>query len=372
MENLPPIPSPPGTAFREFRVNVLPALAFLVVLGFTVWLWRNQVGPANLVGEVEMRRAVLTSVQPGRVMRVLVEPLQAVTNSQPVVEMVPADLKFLEAQASLGQARLDQIRLAVDPKIRRENNRINFTQLRLDWLSERVDLAAAEARLAYYEAEHDRRLRLYTASLRGTNGFGVTSEADLQIAQRDLDALRAEIVQRRLLVEEISETIGTLEPEDRRIDEQLPKAVAMALEAEERALALVNEQLKPVLLTSPMDGFVSAIHRLPGENAVAGEPLVTISASRAQHIVAYLRQPVEEVPAADQGVEVRTRSVRREAAVGRVVRVGRQLEPILPELLPPRPSSSAAPEYGLPLLVSLPEGLTALPGEIVDLRLVPR
>lgn len=374
MEKLPPIPSPPGTAFREFRVNVLPALAFLVVLGVTVWLWGVQVGPTNLVGEVEMRRAVLTSVHPGRVARLLVAPLQPVTNNQPVVELVPspADLRFLEAQASLGRTRLEQIRLAVEPKIRRENNRINFTQLRLDWLSERVGLAAAEARLAYHEAEHERRLSLYTASLQGTNGFGVTSESELQIAKRDLDALRAEIAQRRVLVQEIAASIDTLEPEDRRIDEQLPKSVAMVLETEEQALQLVNERLQPVLLTSPLDGFVSLIHRQPGENTLAGEPLVTISASRAEHIIAFVRQPVEDLPATNQVVEIRTRSTRRQAAVARVLRVGTQMEPILPELLPLKPAGNQVVEYGLPLLVSLPEGFRAIPGEVLDLRLVSR
>lgn len=374
MEKLPPIPTPPGTAFREFRVNVVPALAFLVVLGFTAWMWRVQVGPTNLVGEVEMRRAVLSSVHPGRVARVLVAPLQTVTNNQPVVELTPspADLLFLEAQASLGRTRLEQIRLAVEPRIRRENNRINSTQLRLDWLSERVGLAEAEARLAYHEAELERRLRLYTASLQGTNSFGVTSEAELQVAQRDLDALRAEISQRRVLVQEIAASIDALEPEDRRIDEQLPKSAAMALEAEEQSIRLVNERLQPVLLTSPLDGFVSLIHHQIGENTLAGEPLVTISASRAEHIIAFVRQPVEDLPATNQVVEVRTRSARRGGAVARVLRVGTQMEPILPELLPLKPAGNQTIEYGLPLLVSLPEGFPAIPGEILDLRFVSR
>lgn len=240
MEKLPPIPSPPGTAFREFRVKVVPALAFVVVLGFTVWMWRHQAGPTNLVGEVEMRRAVLTSVQPGRVARLLVEPLQAVTNNQPVVELVPADLSPVEAEASPGQARPEPIR----------------------------------------------------------------------------------------------------------------------------------HQLHPVILTSPIDGFVSVIHRQPGENTVAGEPLVTISASRGQHIVAFIRQPVEQIPATNQVVEVRSRAVGRDAGIARVLRVGRQMELILPELLPVKPAGNQTPEYGLPLLVSLPEGFAAVPGEILDLRLV--
>ena len=57
MEKLPQIPSPPGTAFREFRITVMPFLTFAAVLAATVILWRQYVGPSSMVGEVLRARA---------------------------------------------------------------------------------------------------------------------------------------------------------------------------------------------------------------------------------------------------------------------------------------------------------------------------
>ena len=65
MDKLPPIPSPPGTVFREFRVAVLPFVVFATVLGLTVYTWSNYVGPSNFVGEVAPIRTVVSSTQPG-------------------------------------------------------------------------------------------------------------------------------------------------------------------------------------------------------------------------------------------------------------------------------------------------------------------
>ena len=55
-----------------------------------------------------------------------------------------------------------------------------------------------------------------------------------------------------------------------------------------------------------------------------------------------------------------------EAGVGRVLAVGSQLEPILPQLLPKGTGGNNV-EYGLPVLVSIPPGLRVLGGEVVDL-----
>ena len=98
---LPPIPSPPGTAFREFRINVMPALAFGLVLAATVMTWRNYVGPSSLVGEVESVRTVVASAQAGRVVQMRVGAFQQVSAGQPLVQILIADPRVLEAQLAL-------------------------------------------------------------------------------------------------------------------------------------------------------------------------------------------------------------------------------------------------------------------------------
>lgn len=366
MEKLPRIPSPPGTAFRELRVRLVPFLAFACVMAATVHLWRGYVGPSSWVGEVQMVRTVVSAAQPSRVTRVRVGMLDRVTAGQPVADLIAADPRYLKAQTALSRARLEMVVASLGPQIRRENNLINYTSLRMNWLRHRVDLAEARARLAFAEAEADRALRLSKA----TNGVPFVSQAELQMAQRNLDALRAEIAERQLLVRDVGGQIEKMAPDEMKMEEDVPASIEAALAVEQRALEAVESQLNPTILLSPIDGFVSVVHRLSGEAVQAGEPILTISGARAEKIIAYVRQPLQQRPQVGMSVEVRSRTEGRLAGRGEVLSVGGQLEPILPELMAYRPAGAPAVEYGLPVLLTVPQDLGLIPGEIVDLSAV--
>ncbi|MEI6342203.1 MAG: HlyD family efflux transporter periplasmic adaptor subunit [Verrucomicrobiota bacterium] len=365
MDKLPPIPTPPGTALRELRVRIVPFIAFACVAAAMVFLWRGYVGPSSWVGEVQMVRTVVSAVQPSRLTKVRVGMLDRVTAGQPVADLIAADPRYLEAQAALSRARLEMVVASVGPRIRLDNNLISYTTLRMNWLRHRVDLAEAKARLAFAEAEADRALRLSKA----TNGVPFVSQAELQMAQRNLDALRAEIAERQLLVQDVGGQIEKMGPDERRMDEDVPASIEAALAVEQRALEAVESQLNPTVLLSPIDGFVSVVHRQSGEAVQAGEPILTISSARAEKIIAYVRQPLQQRPQVGMAVDIRSRSEGRMVARGEVLSVGGQLEPILPELLSFRPSGLPAVEYGLPVLLTVPPELGLIPGEVVDLSL---
>ena len=72
-EALQPIPTPPGAAFREFRIAIVPYLLFGVMLAVTAQVWRGYVGPSMLLGEVESVKAVIASATAGRLVQVQVE-----------------------------------------------------------------------------------------------------------------------------------------------------------------------------------------------------------------------------------------------------------------------------------------------------------
>lgn len=365
MEKLPPIPSPAGTAFREFRIGWLPYVVFAAAIAITLSSWRGYVGPSALVGEVEMVRTLVTASQPSRIAKVNVAHLQRVAAGQPVAEVMAADPRSIESQASLSRARIEFFRTALEPRIRRQNNLINRTQLQLDWLRQRVELVTLRAQLAYFEAEADRIARL--SQITNTTPFVTIQE--LQIAQRDLDSLRAQIQEQSHLVNEIKLSIDRLESDDHRMEDDLPSSTKATLAMEQKALEMLEHQLNPMVLVSPIDGFVSFVHRRAGETVMPGEPILTISGSRSDRIIAFIRQPLRLDLTNGMPIEVRARSFRRAGAMAQVVGVGGQMEPILPELLPIRAGGSNNVEYGLPVVVSVPPELNLIPGEIVDLFL---
>ena len=64
---------------------------------------------------------------------------------------------------------------------------------------------------------------------------------------------------------------------------------------------------------------------------------------------------------------VRTRTTRRKVSEAQIVKVGSQLEPVIPMLLP---IAKSPVELGLPIALTLPPELELLPGEIVDIKLI--
>lgn len=375
---LPPIPSPPGTAFREFRITVLPFLMFGLVLVVTAYLWTGYVGPSTLVGEVASNRAIVSCPHPGRVVQLRVGHLQKVLAGQALVQILTADPKVLEAQLALSKAKIEYVRASSETGLRKENNLLSYQKLRLDWMKERANLAIAKARMIYHESEfarakHYNSVRAPIATqvppIEGviTN---LISTAEFQEALGNLNMSRAEVEELGRLVADL-ETVMKEFNQDRADEDQEPDTVRTAVAVEERQLGLIEVQLAPMMLVAPMDGFVSIVHRHTGESVVPGEPILTISQASSERIVAFLRQPLGMQPTTNQLVEVRSRSAGRTSGLGQVLAVGAQLEPIYPQLLPSRAQGNTTAEYGLPILVSVPNGMHLFGGEIVDLRPIP-
>ena len=372
-----PIPTPAGTLFREFRIQAVPYIAFAMVVGITAWLWQGYVGPATWVGEVESVRGVVSSIGPGRLAHVQVDALQRVTAGQILARIITVEPRILEAQISLSKARIDLIRVGSDSELRKQNSRVNLESLRLDWMSKRVDWLSAKARSAYRQLELARleKLRAGVANGGPASALPVVSQDDLDISRRDAAIEEAAVVELEQLVAQIGTSIQQLSAS--RPEGHESSAISAAVEVESKNLDLLESQMMPVDLLAPFDGVVSVVHRWSGETIQAGEPILTVSQEKPSRVVSFIRQPIQVQTQPGMKVEVRARGGKREIGVGEVLRVGSQLEPISPSLLPRTSgmpaggnSGGSTIENGLPVLVSLPANLTLYPGEVVDLRVV--
>ena len=372
-----PIPTPAGTLFREFRIQAVPYIAFAMVVGITAWLWQGYVGPATWVGEVESVRGVVSSIGPGRLAHVQVDALQRVTAGQILARVITVEPRILEAQISLSKARIDLIRVGSDSELRKQNSRVNLESLRLDWMSKRVDWLSAKARSAYRQLELARLEKLRSGVTNGGSAspLPVLSQHDLDISRRDAAVEEAAVVELEQLVAKIGASIQQLSAS--RLEGQDSPSTSAAIEVESKNLDLLESQMMPIDLVAPFDGVVSVVHRWSGETIQAGEPILTVSQEKPSRVVSFIRQPIQVQTQPGMKVEVRARGGKREIGVGEVLRVGSQLEPISPSLLPRTSgmpaggnSGGSTIENGLPVLVSLPANLTLYPGEVVDLRVV--
>lgn len=119
----------------------------------------------------------------------------------------------------------------------------------------------------------------------------------------------------------------------------------------------------PLDIKAPMKGTVSIVNLQPGEFVQPGQHLLTISASKADRIIAFIRQPISVTVEPNTQVKIRCRSLGQKTALARVTKVGTELAPIRKSLLPAQHDRD---EVGLPVFISVPENLPLHAGEIVD------
>ena len=348
---------------HEARTRVLPMLVFGVAGMVAVMLWKDSISPAMLVGEVTTVKSTINSPVAATVRKLHAQRLQMVRAGDVVAELAPNDpkqsLDMLQSELSLLRIEASAAESTTDSSTAARREALDYERLKLDWMSEKVALVTAQAQA--------KRTTLELEMAKGMITAPAGSKRYLQEAELAKETADAELAARKTLVEELEGRLKTLKPVavETTTAQVAPWRSAMAsLEERMRTLDL-NQSV--VALRAPIDGIVTEILRRTGENVVQGEILVTITATRPETIVGYLRQPFPMEPTVGQAVEVRTHGRERMKGMAVVTRVGVHFEPILNPALHP----AVTPEVGLPMEVSLPANLRLRPGELVSLVIRP-
>ena len=316
-ERLPPIPTPSSQLWRQLRLQYLPVVIFVAGLAAAAFLWTQWVAPPTLVGEAEAIRTELRAGQAGMLAELNTDMLQTVKAGQTIGRVFITEAKTLDASLAVIRAEIEVLRTTTD---------MNFERLRLDWMSKRVELVTLQSELHQAEATLARVIALHKINL-------VTDE-QYDMAKNDRDAVDARLKAHSELIRRLEPDLQTLEsPGSRSIPATAVEGLRAAIKQKEAQLRLIQSQLSPLPLIAPIDGVVTQLYRRAGENVASGEPILQISATRAERIIGFLRQPLPLEPKPGMEVEVRTRTFIRRIGTARVSQVGELLEPISPTLL---------------------------------------
>ncbi len=370
MEKLPAIPTPAPQRWREFRIQILPIIIFTLTLAVIAYLWRNYVQPVSIIGQVETNSAVVISTQEGLITELPIGLYEPVVKDQPLGRMSVMDNAVLEAQLAAIATDLRLTKARID--MNKFQNMDSHARARLSLLTEQVALAIAQVRLKQAENELQRSTKLMQDKLI-TEGLPVSSGGNIDpgrfnygydVAVRDRDALQNEIRERQIITKQLEQDLKQMESAGGLGVTPIDPFIEADLKAKSDELRLLHQ---PVVFKAPIDGVVTLINKRPGEKAVRGDVILTVSSPNAARIVGYLRQPLGVVPTTNDSVVVRTRSAPRLAANAQIIKIGAQMEIINPILLSP---DGKLMEFGLPFLIKVPAGMTNLvPGEIVDLSI---
>jgi multidrug resistance efflux pump len=347
-DKLPPIPTPVAQHWREFKIQVVPFVVFATVLVGIVYLWRTHVQPVGVIGSVETNSVNVTCLQDGVLTDLRVERFQTVTEGQEIGIISKTDPELIRAQIASAQSDLEVLRERLRVDQRRTDQQYQIMRQQLQ--SYLLDQAMEKAIVMLHSNDHVRAKKLFEEKQ--------LPEDKYEAARAQFEKTVASIQAREQQIAEHEKMVKELAPKDRANE---PDAIDNALLAKAKELQLM---LEPSTLKAPISGMVSIVHHFPGERVLRGMPIISISDPTSRRIVGYVRQPVMEVPTTNDVVRIVTRSQPRQIARGQILRVGAQMETINPSLLAP---DNKRIEIGLPILVSVPEGIRLLPGEHVNL-----
>jgi multidrug resistance efflux pump len=369
VDALPEIPIPPHRRWAEARHRLGPVVVFGLVVAAVAYLWLSRLRPTTFVGQVEVVQASVISPDTGLLTNLWVLPLQEVKAGDLVAEVFTTDPRTVNNRLEVMRDRMRLTELELTPILIRQRTAIDYERLNVEAAMVRAELATARVNLMQASNEFLRISNLYSRPDR------IVSDTDYDLAKARFEGLQMEVAEKSRIV---AETERSLERLASMADAFVPSGdndpVRQALALEEAKIRVFEDKLKPLQLLAPIDGVVTCIHHRPGEQIIAGTVLVTITAKTSDRIVAFLPRNLAYTPKVGTPVEVSTRStLQRRTALATVIGIGPQLEGVTnPLIMPPvAVNPYFVPNTGRPISISLPPELKLLPGELVDIRLLP-
>ena len=354
LAELSPIPMPPNQRWKHFRQTGLPAIAFLSVFALSVWLWGTNLASPLVMGQAESQEADIVSPMDGQIASVNVRLYQQVYAGDVLAVVSGSKPEVLSNTLAVIRAEMD---VAVADAVGTPADQIRLTELQLDWLNLKADIASLRATVPYLDAEQERIEKL--------NEQGIADQSVLEQARAKAQATREEIAGKEKAAKTTEAALLRLNA----IDEGEPSTyVQTQLRVAQEQLRLAESKLQPVTLRAPINGYVTKLNITTDALVSRRQPLITVSDSKVQRIVGYIPQPVRVEPKLGMPVEIRTRGSERVTTRSTVAEIGPRIE-LFDAPLRVR-GMGAAQERGLPVVVSVPENLKLRPGELVELRLI--
>jgi len=346
-------------------------VVLLVVFVAIALIWRRMARPTSFVGMVETVQTIVTTPDAGMLTNISINPLQEVVAGDVVAEVVTTDPRTVNNRLSVLRGRMQLMEMELDPVLNRQRSALDYERLMVDCAKIKADLATAKAMLDGAKSKFKRESELLAQK--------ISSQADYDHAFTEKTALEAQVAEKEKIV---ALTEKSLERLSYMADSFVPGGendpLRAALGVEEDKVKLFQAKMRPLELQAPIDGIVTVLHKRPGEQVLPGDPIVTITARKPERILGYLPQAFPINPTVGMKVEVATRSPLsfwRVSSIATITGVSPHLETITNLLVRPiTPGLSAdqqLPVLGRVVSISLPADLKLLPGQPLDITLLP-
>jgi multidrug resistance efflux pump len=360
--------------YGRLRVHVLPVLVWLAATAGVVGLFYHRSQRFEILGIVQGQVQEIAATCDGRLKSVPVRLFQEIRKGE-ILAVIDTVLEDENLQPQLATAAAEILHLKAQLDETRERLVAEAVNEKTNWVADK---------------------RRFSVDIENANKI-VQSRLDTDpLATYELQKLQ---VRRRALAKKIEENQRLLARAEQDLKEAQQRSGEFALRqvqhpSVDKALEVINRAVRvqelrveellarrvPVELKSPIDGVVSQILRRPvrrtgegvvrqmlrrsGEVVLAGDPIMTVSATRPSEIITYVGSEQRGQVLEGMAVEIIKESEPPQIASSRVTYLGPIME-VMPQQLWVAPD---IPDWGRPMLIEIPPGMVLVPGETVGIR----
>lgn len=369
-----------GYSSGWWRPQLAPIVVWLGAIGGVAWLIGERGQGIGAVGLARGEQRQLAALSAGRVSLVAVRPFEEVQKGETLVlledDRIRAALATAAAETSRLRAELQaaEARLAADAAIQEfdyiaEARRfaLDIEQTRVDILELTVRIETGKIRIQRQKIELDRLQKLRPQDAASPYEYEL-AVADYAAAVKEVEANETTLAQLKLDLDEANVRQRDMEARHGGCGslDQMLNPLRAAVAVQESRIAEMSIERAGLVLYCPIDGAVADIAHGEGEVVLAGDPILTVVASRPSQVVAYIT--AAEAERIEPGDPLQVHSLGRRVSTksydSYVVAVG----PAVVQLPIQLWRSPAVPEWGCPVQLAMPAEATLRCDETVAVR----
>jgi multidrug efflux pump subunit AcrA (membrane-fusion protein) len=382
--------------FRSGRIHpqFFPLLVWLAALSAVVMLFYHGAQRFEVLGIAQSEIAQVCAPVDGRLKAVYVHLFDDVTKGQVVASL---DDELLSAKIATVAAAADHLRAQLVPAQERlladiaaselnqaeEERRfaVDVERARLDILGLKAQIAADQITLENLAAEVKISIDLLSKKAIAPYEMEKTQSLYDATAKKVLETEK-QLSQAEVQLKETQQrqdTFAVQNPQHPSVDAAL-EAIRKEAAIQEKLMEELMVQRKELVITAPIEGTViqimaraneAVLHRAgegvlrkAGEAVLAGQPILTIAQGKPKEIIGYASERQLGQIRPGVMVELVKNTNPAQIAKSEVTYVGPVIEQ-LPARLWQNPN---VPQWGLPFLVKVPEGMVLTAGEVIGIR----
>jgi len=369
-------------------LRVLPVLVWLGAVASVVGLFHRRSARFEIVGIAQPQVRQVAATCDGRLISVPVQLFDKVKKDDVVAELtavlddehIDAKVKTIEAQMDHVEAQLRELRRNYEAEIinRRSEWWAEMRAFTADVVTSRLRIFELNATIEHdktISANQDHEIRAFTYDNQNVLDTDIKKRNELKTMKNNHVTLDKKIKENEKLLakyqKELDDAMSRKEVYDVNF---LPAFGTEPNEAQDvirKAKIVLQRQMEELLarreklvLRAPCDGYISQIPSRPGEAIMQGAEILRIAEENTRVIIAYADEGVVGELATGKEVEIVKDSEPEQIAWSQITYIGPAVEQ-LPQRLWRNPNF---PQWGRPMLIDIPPGMTLIPGELVGIR----